>query len=145
MSLVQNTLTSSGKNYIAQGFPLNYRVMQYVCVSCMRSNRKFQSNLGKAASPPLRQRMTTPQSPYWLQRDVPHLPTKLLCPFHDHLSHLIYSSLDRPHSPPQTASGSNQPFCHSTFFGHTDRPTEEMDDRHVKIPAHALLIIQRHG
>ena len=28
-------------------------------------------------------------------------------------------SLDRRHSPPQTASGSNQPFCHSTLSGHT--------------------------
>ena len=33
---------------------------------------------------------------------------------------------DRPHSPPQTASGSTQPqpFCHSTLSRQTDRPTD---------------------
>jgi len=32
--------------------------------------------------------------------------------------------LDRPHSPSQTASESAQPFCHNTFCGQTDRPTD---------------------
>jgi len=40
----------------------------------------------------------------------------------------IHPSLDRPHSPPQMASGSNQPFCLNTLSGpthrHTDRPTD---------------------
>jgi len=31
--------------------------------------------------------------------------------------------LDRPHSPSQTASGSNQPFCHNTL--RTERPTDQ--------------------
>jgi len=31
------------------------------------SNKKSQSNLGRAASPPLTERRTTPQSPHWLQ------------------------------------------------------------------------------
>ena len=35
--------------------------------------------------------------------------------------HLIHPSLDRPQSPPQSASRSNQPFCHSTASGQTDR------------------------
>jgi len=39
-------------------------------------------------------------------------------------THLIHPSLDRPHSPPRTASRSNQPFCHSTSSGQTDRPTD---------------------
>jgi len=45
------------------------------------------------------------------------------CPFpsNDHYPHLIHPSLDHPHSPSQTASGSNQPFCHSTFSGQIDR------------------------
>jgi len=39
------------------------------------------------------------------------------CPltFDDNHSHLIHPSLDRPHSPCQTASGSIQLFCHSTI------------------------------
>jgi len=37
--------------------------------------------------------------------------------------HLIHSSLDRPHSPPQTASGSNQLFA-TIHFADRDRPTD---------------------
>ena len=33
-------------------------------------------------------------------------------PFDDHHQNLIHPYRYRPHSPPQTASGSNQPFCH---------------------------------
>jgi len=42
-------------------------------------------------------------------------------PFNDHHPHLIHPSLDRPHSYSQTASRFNQPFCHSTLSGQTDR------------------------
>ena len=44
------------------------------------------------------------------------------CPFSfdDHHLHLIHPSFDRSLSPPQTASGSNQPFCHSSLL-RTDR------------------------
>jgi len=45
-------------------------------------------------------------------------------PFDDNHPHLIYPSLDRPHSPRQTASESNQPFCHSTLCGPEDRPIQ---------------------
>jgi len=46
-------------------------------------------------------------------------------PFDDHHPHLIHTSLDRPHSPPQTASGSNQPFATVHFPGRqTDRQTD---------------------
>jgi len=41
-----------------------------------------------------------------------------------HVNPVIHPSLDRPHSPPQTASGSNQPFCDNTFSGLTDRQTD---------------------
>jgi len=49
-------------------------------------------------------------------------PQSSSCPFRfdDHHPHLIHPSLDRPLSPPQTASGSNQPFCHSSLL-RTDR------------------------
>ena len=54
----------------------------------------------------------------------PKSPPKLSLPFDDHHPHLIHPSLDRPHSPPKTASRSNQPFCQSTLCGQTDRPTD---------------------
>ena len=38
--------------------------------------------------------------------------------------HLIHPSLDRRHSLSQTASRSNQPFCHNTLCGPTDRSTD---------------------
>jgi len=50
-------------------------------------------------------------------------------PFDDNHPHIIHPFLDRPHSPPLTASGSNQPFCHSTLSGHTDRPTDRQTGR----------------
>jgi len=45
-------------------------------------------------------------------------------PFRRSPPHLIHPSLDRPHSLPQTASGSNQPFCHSTLSGQSHRQTD---------------------
>jgi len=63
------------------------------------NKKKSQSNLGRAASPP--------------PKDYPSLS--------GHVEpHLILPSLDRPHSPPQTASRYNQPFCHSTCDRQTD-------------------------
>jgi len=48
------------------------------------------------------------------------------CPFPSTITtpHLIHRSLDRPDSPPQTASGSNLPFYHNTFSGQTDGHTD---------------------
>jgi len=83
-------------------------------------NEKSQSNLGKAASPPSQQKITTPQ----LQWDVPHLPPKLPLPLRRSPPDVIHPSLDRHLLPPRTASGSNQPFCHNTLSGHTDVQTD---------------------
>jgi len=41
----------------------------------------------------------------------------------------MHLSLDQPHSPPQTTSGSNQPFCHNTLCGPRDRRTDQQIDR----------------
>jgi len=43
--------------------------------------------------------------------------------------HLMHPSLYQPHSPPQMASGSAQPFCHNTLCGPTDWPTDRQTDR----------------
>jgi len=56
-------------------------------------------------------------------------------------SHLIHSSLDRPHSQSQVASGFNQPFCHSTLSTQTDRQTNRWTRRQVsKISAYTRYI-----
>jgi len=62
-------------------------------------------------------------------------PLMITAPF------LIHPSLNRPHSPPQMASGAIQLFCHSTLSGHTDRqtcthterPTDGISDRSIPI------------
>jgi len=60
---------------------------------------------------------------HWLQWDAPTSPPKLPLLFVDKHSHLIDPFLDQPHLPLQTASGSNQPFCHNTLCKLTDRQT----------------------
>jgi len=47
-------------------------------------------------------------------------PPNCTFPFDDHHQNLIYPYQARPHSPPQTASGSNQPFGHCLHV-RTDR------------------------
>jgi len=68
-------------------------------------------------------RTTTQQRPHWLQWDAPNSPPKLPLDFDDNHPNLIHPSLNRLHSPSQTASGSNQPFCHNTFCRPTDVQT----------------------
>jgi len=104
-------------------------------------NRKSQSKLGRAALLPSRQRISTPHSSHWLQWDAPHLSPKLPIPFDDFHPNPIYSSLNRPHSLPQMASRSNQPFCRSTPSKPTGRLTDGINDKSVPTPAYALLIV----
>ena len=84
--------------------------------------KSSRSNLGRAR----RSCTTTQQSSHCLQWDSPNSPQNCLFLSDDHHSHLIHPSIDRPHSPSQTASRSIQPFCHSTLFGptHTDTQTD---------------------
>ena len=46
-------------------------------------NKKSQSNLEEPRRHHSWQRITTPQSPHWLQWDAPHLPPNLHLPFED--------------------------------------------------------------
>jgi len=74
----------------------------------------------------------TPKLPLLLRRSPPHL---------------IHSSLDRTHSPSETASGSNQPSCHSTLSGptdrHTHRPTDGLGDRSTPLTLTLAILIER--
>jgi len=93
------------------------------------------SNLGRAASPPLTHRIPK------VTMGCPTFTLKLPLPFDDLYPRLIYSFLDRPHSPPQTVSRSNQPFCHSTPSGQTDGQTDGIYDKSVPTPAYTLLTV----
>jgi len=53
-------------------------------------------------------------------------------PFDNYHPQLIHPSLNRPHSPSQMASGSNQPFCHNTLSRPIHRPTDGLGDRSVR-------------
>jgi len=66
-------------------------------------------------------------------------PPKLPLPLQRSPPHLIHPSLDWPHSPSQTVSRANQPFCHSKLFRSTDRqtvqthrPTDGLGNRSVR-------------
>ena len=69
-----------------------------------------RSHLGRAH----RSRTSGQRSPHWLQWD-PQIHPKTAPSLRRTLSRLIHLSLDRLHSPPETAFGSNQPFCHNTL------------------------------
>jgi len=84
-------------------------------------NKKPKVFRKKPCCHPSWQRITTPQSPHWLQWDVPHLLQNCPFPFDDYHFHLIHPSLEWLHSPHQMASGSSQSFCHNTLSRHTDR------------------------
>jgi len=89
--------------------------------------KSSQSNLERAR----RSRTTTQKSPHWLQWDATKFTPKSAHSLRRSPPHLIHSSLDRRHSPSQTASGSNQPFWHNTLSGQTDRPTHGIRDRSI--------------
>jgi len=88
--------------------------------ACTMHNKKSKSNLGRAASPPL-----MAENDYATKCPLVTMGCSTItpnCPFHfdDLYLHLIHPPLDRSHSTPQTASRSNQPFCHCTPSGQTD-------------------------
>jgi len=69
---------------------------------------------------------TMPQSPHWLQWDAPHPPpSKLHLAWGNHQSQLPASSSDPADTPPQTASRSNQLFCHNAPDRLTDGPGDK--------------------
>jgi len=69
---------------------------------------------------------------HWLQCDAENSPPpKLSFPFDDHHPYLIHPSLDWLHSSSQTASGSNQPFFHSTLSGSTEQQVDIHTDQQM--------------
>ena len=90
-----------------------------------KMNKSSQSNFGRVR----RSRTTTQQSPLVTMGRPKITPN---CPFAFDDNYPIkytHPSTDRPHSPLQTASGSNQPFYHSTLSGQTDGRTDGQTDR----------------
>jgi len=107
-------------------------------MSC--KNLQTTGNLGRAR----RSRTTMQQSPHWLQWDAQNSPTKLPLP----LRRLLPPSntpIPRPtHSPSQTASGSSQPFFHSTLDTHrqSDRPTDGISNRYTPLALTLAMLIE---
>jgi len=101
---------------------------RYYCCCYDSWNKKSQSNLGRAASPPLTQRIPL------VTMGGPTFTFRTALPFDDLHFHIIPLFLDRPHWPFRTACRSNQPFRHST-----DRQTHGISDRPERIPAYTLL------
>jgi len=85
------------------------------------------------------------QSPHWLQWNAPNSPQNCPFPFNDHHPRLMHPSIDRPHFPSQTTSGSTQPFCHSILSGQTDnqthRPTDGLGECSIPIPRTLAILI----
>ena len=102
-----------------------------------------QSNLRRA-----RRSCTTIQhSPHWLQWDAPNSPQNCAFSFDDH--HPCNTPIIRPTPPSQTASGSTQPFCHSTLSDrrthtqtHTHRPIDGLSDMSVRWVLTLAVLIQ---
>ena len=76
----------------------------------------------------------------------PKFTPKTALLFDDHDTHLIHPSLD--YSSSQTASGSNQPFCHSTLSGpterQTNRPTPTQTDRWARRQVYTISAYARY-
>jgi len=70
-----------------------------------------------------------PNSPHWvIVEGEGQFGAQTALPLQRSPPYLIHPSLDWPHSPPQTASRSNQPFCHNTLCRLTDRPNDWQTD-----------------
>ena len=105
------------------------------------TNIKSQSNLGRAASPPLRAENNYATKSPMVIVGCPTFNPKIAASPSTFSTHLTHPSLDRPHSPPQTASRFNHPFGHSTLSRQTDRMTDGLGENSVPTLAYALLIV----
>jgi len=89
------------------------------------TNKKFQTNLGRAASPPL---TVMAENNYTTNGTIgcPKLTPKLSLPFDDLHSHLIRPSLDQPHLPPKRHPDPISRFPQYTLDRHrpTNKPTD---------------------
>ena len=129
MSATQVSLVGDHSVYATDDHCRFYKLTRKILMSKLTS--PAQSNLGKAAL----------QRPHRLQWDAqihPKLPL-----FLGRSRPPSNIPIPRPtHSASQTASGSTQPFCHSTRCRQTDRQTDRRTDQHVSVTqaAYARLI-----
>jgi len=92
-------------------------------------NKKSQSNLERAASPPFTAEYNYATKSPLVTMGCPIFSPQMPIPFDDLHLHLIHQSFERRHSPSQTASGSNQPFCHNSSTTQVDRQTDGIGDK----------------
>jgi len=125
------------QNALKPPFPLQH-VNPHLIHQCLGqpSNTPNDSSIGTCTS-----HNYATKSPL-VTRDAPNSTPNLPLPLRRSPPHLMYPCLDQPHSPSQMASGSMQPFCHSTLsrLTDTDRPTDGLGYRSVRI-LHMLAIL----
>ena len=123
-SLSRIFLVSSSLNFTTEQITLAnvYNIHQ----SFSHLTSPLKSHLGRVHRYPSQHRMLTCfvhcHSPMGELAQIEPCPT--ICCVNYSAHNLIQQSLDQPHSPLQTASGSSQPFCHSTLSGHRQTPTD---------------------
>jgi len=89
-----------------------------------KKNKKSQSNLGRDASPPLTVKNNYAKKSPLVTMGCPTFTPKLPIPLRRSPPDLIHPPFKWPHSPPQMASRSNQPFSHNSPTRQTDRHTD---------------------
>jgi len=103
--------------------------MVYLCSvqrNCFKANKSSQSNLGRVhpyTLPHRRRRMYSPAE----------CASCTMCNVTEPLRKrygTLWNVTDH-YSPPQTASGTYQPFCHSILSGPTDRPKDGLGEKPV--------------
>jgi len=97
----------------------------HVSRHCVNFNKSSPKSFGKSASLPLTAEtaLDSPASfiiPKRHSKQWTRKPPKPSVRLQDVDPHLTYQCLGRPHSPPQTASTSNQPFYHNSPTGETN-------------------------
>jgi len=128
----EQLLTSSRRKRL----PVPWPPCWILSASMVTKNKSSQSNFGRARRSRTNRNKVPPDYNGTSQIH------NCLFPFDDNYPYLIHPSLDRPHSPPQTASESIQQFCHNTLSGHTDTQADRWDRRQVySNNASALLIV----
>jgi len=110
---------------------------------CLSQNKKSESNLGRAASPPLTAENAYATKSPLVAMGCPTFAPKLPFPFDD-----FHPSVDQPHLPPK-----RHPDAISRFTTvhrpdrptdrQTDRPTDGLGDRSVPRAAYAYCIWRR--
>jgi len=108
---------------------ISHRYWQYKTVQDQNSHTRHAVASSFPTSPPKSNVDRVHRRPNWLQWDDKSAlsPSTITTP-----SNITFTPIPQPtHSPPQMASGSNQPFYHNTLSRQTNRQTDRWDRRQL--------------